>query len=58
MPKLQNGGCTIPGCHYPRIFGKNMDKKHYKSSINCQIQELGMPSYHVECTLSCRLDNF
>ena len=53
-PKVQNGGCTVPGCHYPKIFSKNIDQLRNKSFIDCQVQELGMPSYHVECILNCR----
>ena len=53
-PKVQNGGCTVPGCHYPKIFSKNIDQLRNKSFVDCQVQELGMPSYHVECILNCR----
>jgi len=53
-PKVQNGGCTVPGCHYPKIFSKNIDQLRNKSFIDCKVQELGMPSYHVECILNCR----
>ena len=44
----------MPGCHYPKIFSKNIDQLRNKSFVDCQVQELGMPSYHVECILNCR----
>ena len=52
--KIIDGGCTVPGCHYPKIFHRNVGKLRNKSLISCQLQDLGLPSHHVECSLKCR----
>jgi len=58
-PKVKNGGCTVPGCHYPRVFRKTASQLETRNklrlnSVNCQVKEVGLPSYHVECSLNCK----
>ena len=50
---LAQQGCTIPGCNYPHVYRK-VENREKNTAISCQVNNLGLDTLHVECSLECR----